>query len=251
MKVLVTRPEPDASRLAARLAASGIKAMVEPMMVVTAVDQRPPALEPDLEPGLEPSLELDLEGVQALAFTSANGVRAFALLSMERALPVFAVGAATAEAAREAGFEVVHVAAGDVEHLAALIAGMAEPEGGSIFHAAGKVVAGDLVGLLAARGFHVVRKVLYGAEPAAALSADLQRALRDGTLDAVTLYSPRTARIFAGLVSKAGLEAEVARLACYALSKNVASAAGALSWASMNIAAEPSEEALLALMEED
>lgn len=247
MKVLVTRPEPDASRLAARLAASDIKVMVEPMMVVTAVDQRPP----DLERGLEPSLELDLEGVQALAFTSANGVRAFAPLSKERALPVFAVGAATAEAAREAGFEVVHVAAGDVEHLAALIAGMAEPEGGSIFHAAGKVVAGDLVGLLAARGFHVVRKVLYGAEPAAALSADLQRALRDGTLDAVTLYSPRTARIFAGLVSEAGLEAEVARLACYALSKNVASAAAALSWASMNIAAEPSEEALLALMEED
>src|SRR5204863_98418 len=65
-----------------------------------------------------PDISVDLHGVAALAFTSANGVRAFADASGERSLKVFAVGAATALAARQAGFKSVLSADGDVEALA-------------------------------------------------------------------------------------------------------------------------------------
>ncbi len=78
MRVLVTRPEEDASALAAALAARGFDALVEPMLSVA------PA------PGVTPPLDLD--GVQALLFTSANGVRALARLTERRDLPAFTVG---------------------------------------------------------------------------------------------------------------------------------------------------------------
>ena len=45
-------------------------------------------------------------GVAALAFTSINGVSAFAELSDRRDLPTFCVGDATADAARELGVSV-------------------------------------------------------------------------------------------------------------------------------------------------
>jgi len=63
-----------------------------------------------------------LTGIAALAFTSRNGVAAFAALSDDRSLPVFTVGDATAEAARTAGFAAVRSAAGALEDLARLLA---------------------------------------------------------------------------------------------------------------------------------
>ena len=52
---------------------------------------------------------LDLDGVQALIATSANGVRAFAARDPRRSLPVCAVGDATARAASDAGFADVEL----------------------------------------------------------------------------------------------------------------------------------------------
>ena len=51
----------------------------------------------------------DLRPYRALAFTSANGVRAFAGKSTERNLPAYAVGERTAVALRAAGFTPVIV----------------------------------------------------------------------------------------------------------------------------------------------
>ncbi len=77
MRVLVTRPEEDAGALVAALAARGHETLVEPMLTVGPV------------PGVTPPL--DLEGVQALLFTSANGVRALARLAERRGSPGDAV----------------------------------------------------------------------------------------------------------------------------------------------------------------
>ena len=234
MKILVTRPEPDASRLAERLRGSGIEPVIEPMMQVADV-----------------SATLDLQGMQALAFTSANGVRAFSARDKDRSLPIFAVGQATALAARNEGFSSVHTAGGDVDHLAGLIGVILDPDDGPLLHVAGKVVAGDLGATLAVLGFQVERAVLYGTEPLAELSASLKSALQGKTLDGVTLYSPRTARIFDKLVQEAALTTPLASLTCYALSENVAKAASALTWAKIEVAQTPDEDALLELLEED
>jgi uroporphyrinogen-III synthase len=111
MRLLVTRPLDESQALAERLEARGHQAAIEPLLTIA----------PDL---LAP---LSLEGVQALLFTSANGVRAFALRSPRRDLPVYAVGPATAAAAREIGCATVESAGGDVRALAALVVTRLDP----------------------------------------------------------------------------------------------------------------------------
>ena len=90
-KIWITRAQPGADATAERVRALGHDAVVAPLLAVQVL----------------PDVEIDLRGVAALAFTSANGVRAFADANGERGLKVFAVGAATAQAARKAGFKSV------------------------------------------------------------------------------------------------------------------------------------------------
>lgn len=172
MRLWVTRARPGADATAARLAALGHEAVVAPLL----------AIEP-----LAPAIIL--EDVDALAFTSPNGVAAFARLSDRRDLPVFAVGDATAEAARTAGFAQVRSAGGDVGDLTALIAGAAP---GQVLHAGAREPAGDLIGELAARGVPARTAAVYAA--VAAPGAAGLEALAAGALDGVLIHSPRAAR---------------------------------------------------------
>ncbi|MBV8971147.1 MAG: uroporphyrinogen-III synthase, partial [Sphingomonadaceae bacterium] len=86
MHVVVTRPQPGAT--AARWRGRGATVTVAPLLDIAARPWTPPPGEPD-----------------AVAFTSANAVRlAGAGADRYRALPAFAVGEATAAAARAAGW---------------------------------------------------------------------------------------------------------------------------------------------------
>ena len=130
MRILITRPRDDAAGLAAKLTAAGHEVISEPMLEIRSL----------------PDVVLDLEGVQAILFTSANGVRMFAALDGRRDLPAFAVGDSTARAARDAGFSQVESAGGDVDDLVRLVRERLQPAAGAVLHAAGRDVAGDLAG---------------------------------------------------------------------------------------------------------
>lgn len=232
MLVLITRPLEEAEALAATLKARGLESLIEPLIAIKPLEAAVPAL----------------DGVQALLFTSANGVRAFAAGASQRDLPVFAVGARTAEVAREVGFERVESADGAVEDLARLVRKRLDPKKGALFHGAGAEVKGDLSAMLAPNGFEVRRTVLYEAMPASSLSGATLTALRDGRLDAVLFFSPRSAEIFVNLVRSAGVEGACGRLAAICLSPSVAEAARALRWREVSIASRSEQAALVELL---
>ncbi|MEE9479372.1 MAG: uroporphyrinogen-III synthase [Kiloniellales bacterium] len=229
MRVLITRLREDATPLAAELAALGHETLIEPLL--TIVPRR--------------DAEIDLAGVQAIAFTSANGARVFARLSPRRNLPVYAVGDSTAEAARRARFAEVESADGDVETLAALIATRLDPAAGAVFHAAARRVAGDLQGRLQAAGFAVSRVVLYDAEPIPAFSPATAAALRDGSIDAILFFSPRTGETFVSLMSEANLTHAYGRWHAICLSQAVADQVGDVSWRSLQVADRPTRAGLM------
>jgi len=232
MRVLVTRPREDAAGLVADLEARGHAVMLEPLLTIRPRD---PA---DWPAGHE--------NAQALLVTSANGARAFARLDARRDLPVYAVGDASAAAARALGFAEVHSAAGNVEDLAALVQRRLDPAQGPLLHPAAGRLAGDLQGALGAAGFVVLRAVLYDAVPVAALSADCMRALNDGLIDAATFFSPRTAAGFVTLVEAAGRTDTCRRVGAVCLSPAVAEALGGLDWRRIVVAERPDQAALLA-----
>lgn len=228
MRYLVTRPEPDAQATAEALATLGHEAVVDPMLRVV----------------LGPVGTLDLFGVQAVAMTSPNGVRALSDAAAIKALPVFAVGAATATLAREQGFQTVVSAEGDGAALGALIAAQTDPAAGAILWAHGHDKSHDLVGDLAARGFRARAIEVYRAEPASALSPATIAAMDAGSLDGVLVFSPRTGRTFLSCVEAAGLSDAARRLSVHVLSDKVAAPFRAAGFDTVVTAAKPTADAL-------
>jgi len=231
VRVLITRPRPAATALAAHLAGLGHEAVIEPLLTIVP--------DPDARARLAPALE----GAQALLFTSTNGVTSLAAASERRDLPAFAVGDGTATAARDAGFAEVQTAAGDVEALTALAAARLKPENGALVHASGHVVAGDLAGRLARLGFAVRSVPLYHAIAAHSLGAATAAAFRAGEIDAALFFSPRTAATFVRLARAAGIRCGAA--VGVALSAAVAAELEGLAWRRVVVADVPTEAAVL------
>jgi uroporphyrinogen-III synthase len=229
---LVTRPLEDAAAIAAALAARGIEAVVAPLVEIEVRRAAPP-----------------LVGVQAILATSANGVRAFCRQSGKRDLPLFAVGDASAAAARALGFATVESAGGNVEDLAALVCARLQPRDGGLLYPAGSIVAGDLAGQLSLLGFDVRRYVAYAARAVRELPPRARAAVADGLVDVVLLYSPRTAEIFRDLVGRAGLTENCRFLNVFCLSDAVARALLPLRFRDIRVAARPDQPALLALFD--
>jgi uroporphyrinogen-III synthase len=180
-KIWITRAQPGADATADRVRALGHDAIVAPLLAVRALDD----------------VAVDLGGVSALAFTSANGVRAFADICGERSLRVFAVGAATAQAARAAGFRLVLSADGDVDALAEGIALRRTELRGAVLHPGAAEPAGDLAGALEKHGVPARRLILYESAPVK-LEADAARTLLQA--DAALLHSQRAAQVLAALL---------------------------------------------------
>ncbi|MCG5243035.1 uroporphyrinogen-III synthase [Azospirillum doebereinerae] len=228
----------DAEPLVRRLDALGFACALEPMLSLVWLD------------GPEP----DLTDVQALLFTSANGVRGYARRTGRRDRPVYAVGDATATAAREAGFTQVESASGDVYALAELVRARLDPAGGGLLHVAGSKVAGDLAGLLGGAGFALRREALYDALPAGRLSEETATIFRTSDLNGVLFFSPRTARSFVKLLAEAGLVDRCRTVDAFCLSPAVAEAAraygdqGVTPWRSVRVAPRPEQDALLGLL---
>ncbi len=194
-------------------------------------------------------LLIDLAGVQAILFTSANGVRAFAALTPDREIPVYAVGDRTGAVAAENSFAQVESAGGDVEKLAALIVQRCDPNGGVLLHPAGTIVAGNLAGYLEGAGFEVRRSVIYNVHQATGINDEICTALLDGELDLVLFFSPRTAKTFVDLAISQGLESACERLEVLCLSNAVASAADPIMWRRVMVAPEPTQISLLATLD--
>ncbi len=236
MRLLVTRPEPEGRRTAALLQARGHDAILAPLLRVEPV--------PDVGFGPGPWA--------AVAFTSANAVRAVAAhprFPALAALPAFTVGARTREAAVSAGFSLVTSAEGGVDDLARLIAAQAEDASLPIVYFAGTERAGDLAGALADGGRAVETVIAYRA----AIVSDFDAAVREraaaGDIDAVLHYSPRSASAFLTAVAATGLRDFARSVKHFCLSPAVAAPLLAGGARRVNVAAAPTEGALLALID--
>jgi uroporphyrinogen-III synthase len=218
MRIWITRAEPGASRTADKLRALGHEPVVAPLLEVHAL------------PG-----PIDLDGVAALAFTSSNGVRAFAERSQERALPAFTVGDATAAAARKAGFHEVASASGDLDALADLIAAHAARLNGTVLAPGPREPAGDLPRALAAQGVTARALALYETLPVFP-----PRGM--GPVDAVLIHSPKAAERLAVVMG------EKTGPAAYCISAAAAAPLAGRPFARVEWAARPDEDSLFALL---
>ena len=210
MTALIVRSEPGAGAFVRRLAGEGIPAIACPVTAIHPLD----------------TAFAVSEKAQGVAFTSVNAVRFYARRGARTDLPAYAVGAATAEAARAAGFAVVHSADADVRGLTALIAERCRPAAGELVYPAARDVAGDLGKALETLGYIVVQPGLYEARSATALPEPAANALHTRTATSIALFSVRNAVEFVRLVVADGHETAVRGLVVCCLGEAVAEAYG-------------------------
>ena len=208
--LLVLRPEPGASATARLAEARGLAASCRPLFAVAPIAWSPP----------------DRNDFDAIMMTSANAARhAGAGLDRYLALPLFAVGARTAEAAHAAGFTSIRTGTGDAAQLIAQAVAQGVRR---MLHVCGAdlIEAGDA-------GLRITPIPVY-----ASLEIDPPPFLGDAGDHVTLLHSPRAAVRFAALSPPR----DQCRIA--AISAATLAAAGA-DWADAAVAIHPTDSALL------
>jgi uroporphyrinogen-III synthase len=204
---MVTRPNAEATE--AKLRQRGHEVVARPLMAFEPVSWHagPP---------------------QAVMLTSPQAARC---IETPWQVPVYAVGSATAAAAREAGFTDVRDGGGNVQSLVDRVAAAGIVQ---ILHLAGA----DRTPVSVPPSLRIDTVIVYRARllPMAELS----------DVDRVLLYSARTAAHFAAECDRLQVPRENVGLAV--LSEAIATAAGA-GWRDIVVADQPSEEALLAAID--
>lgn len=172
--LLLTRPRAAATRFALEASARWPDAtvVISPLMEIAAVGEVP-----------------RLDAIDGVIFSSANAV---ARIGPGRGLPAWCVGARTAEAALEAGFQA-EVAGETADEMVAHLA--AERPAGRILHLHGVHQRGDAAGRLAKAGLSVEGVVVYD-QRSVAPDTPFFDALAARPL-IVPLFSPRSATLFA------------------------------------------------------
>lgn len=209
MRLVVLRPEPGASATVARAQALGLEAVARPLFVIEPIAWDAP----------------DPATFDALLLTSANAARqAGPQLAKLAALPVHAVGAATAAAAERAGLTVAAVGEGGVAALLAML-----PDNLRLLHLAGEDQAP-----FAPRQAITTLPVYRSApiDPAPDLNAFAPALL--------LVHSPRAGSRLAEVVS------DKSRFGIAAISPAAAEACGP-GWDAVTAAELPSDSSLLSL----
>ena len=232
MRVLITRPEREATTLAAALAERGHVPVIAPLFRLEIL--RPPA-----------DFAATLAASQAVLLTSANGARALAEASDQRGRPILAVGDTTASTAEGLGFSSVQSAAGDGAALAEQARRQLDPASGPLLHVSGVDVALDLADALKPAGFEVKRFALYDAREEAELPDSARAALQARALDVATFFSPRASEHFARLVQEAGLAGSLADVTAIAISPAALQPLSALPFKATVAAARPTRQSVL------
>lgn len=232
-RVLVTRPEPGASRTAAALAEAGLEPVVLPFTRTVGL----PVPEDRIAAA---------GGCAAVVVTSAKALThaPAALLATLAGKPVFAVGDATAAAVPADAGRVLS-ADGDAHALADLVAGEL-PEGKAVLYLCGRVRTGALERELSDAGYTPVLIETYDVEKVSHMTDMVLRTLRDAPPDAIMFHSGVSAGLFLEAVADQDLNEVLKKIDFFVISERVARRLDALPARSVTASPEPRDDALVA-----
>lgn len=230
--VLVTRPEPGATRTAERLAALGLTPLVLPLTEI---------------------LPLPVEKLSghydAVAITSANALRHAPedILASLYHLPCFVVGEATAALARSNGFKRVLTGNGDGTSLAAKV-NNSTPSGTNLLYLTGQVRSSQFETIIGQSGRVVTPVAVYDAILKSYETDYLTELFKSSPVDFCLLYSMRGAEAFLDAIKSAGVIHLFENTEFLCLSANIEAVISGQGFGSIRIAIRPDEAALFELL---
>jgi uroporphyrinogen-III synthase len=231
MTILITRPQPDATRLAKCLQGEGYSTLIDPLLKIKFMD-----------------VTLDIKETQAIIVTSLNGVRALAQACSERDHLLYTVGSGSAEEAQSLGFKNVRYASGNTHALTRKILHDLSPAKGRVIYVCGDVVRGDIMRELNLQGFETERHMIYRTKEATAFTAKTLKAFKAAEISLILFFSPRTVDIFVKLLQQSSLEPVCESITALCLSTAVRDRLKGLHWKSIQVPERPSQLELLKLI---
>jgi len=235
--VLITRPAEDAHETALLIRGMGFDVMHAPSL--------------EIQDTGEPLPDFVSDG---LIFSSAHAVRAF----MRREPPpeyfsriVFAVGAHTAQLARDSGFLDVQSAHGTMTNLVALIRRSFTPPR-VLVHISGADIREDPArSLPLTEGWNIRRAILYRAVPVGHIPDAVLHALQMKQFAAILFYSARSAESFLNALVRAWPQASCNATRALCLAPPVVESVHKfkLPWAGVHVSKTPDQAGMMALLE--
>ena len=233
MRILITRPLTESLICSERLIALGHSVIIEPLLTINFNQKQ----------------TISLGGIYAILITSGNGVRALALATLIRDIPLYVVGAVTAKIAMEARFSKIVAANSSVNSLFNLVIDQVKHDSGKLLHITGPEVKGDLVANLERLGYNVERRVLYGRTLAAAFTTKAYKALDNDLIDAVLFFSQSAAKVFVKLIIGENLATKISNLVLFCSSSDIAKELEGLESKLIIVTSEPTTESMIKQIE--
>ena len=226
--ILLTRPHEDSHLMAQELAKHGVDSFIAPLFEIEFIPQ---AFEPN--------------NFDAFIFTSKNAVRVYCQHYDIRDKAVFAVGAATAELAKQLGFKQITTANGTVDELIKTITRSVTDYKLKLIHIAGEEVTGDLAQELLTSDLICKEIMLYRKHYVRNLHQETIAKISKNAFHGIVFLSPNTASAFNQLIEKHELCDSIKLCTAFCISKNTADKLIAKWWENIAVAKEPNQKALI------
>lgn len=223
--ILLTRPKDRSEAFAKEIEQCGWTSTIWPLLKI-----RPLLTEP----------VMPQEG-QSLIFTSVNAVDAMPE-PVPRQASAICVGAATAAAARRRGITSITDVSGDAQKLVQTLLAR-EPQ--QYLHVRGAKTRGDIATSLTHAGSPTDEIIAYEAVASDHTPKKMEAAILAGKIDAVALFSPRSAAILVRLI-KVEWFSRLSTATAFAISPATAEPLRDMGFAKVVVAEEPSGSAMRA-----
>jgi len=237
MRLLVTRPEPDATCLANQLRELGHDPILQPLFQFKPL----------------PFNMARFTEAGSLLISSGNALRALSAVDGMPdilRLPVFCVGKQTAHKASAFGFIDIVAVAQTGAALAERIVDRIEPRHLPVLHVTGEHQAFDFQSYFANHRIPFYTLSVYQMQAADSFDARLLHCFKTKFIDGVIILSPRTAEVYVDLCQKHCLTNIAEKIQYYCLSEAVALMLNKLEPETVWTATNPSLEAVFMLLTE-
>lgn len=221
-KVWITRSLPGALKTQDVLKSKGYEGIAAPLLEIC-----PPYTRPD-----------PLPEKAVLIITSKNGGLYLSQHTERRHWPMIAVGDATAAYLKVLGFENTVSASGTSHDVIALVKTLYREDTRPIIHVGGRYVRGQIMETLRASGFKAEHRVFYDSQP-----VDKLPMLDFGTISQVMVYSPMAAQVLRDF------SPDIAHISAISISEETDKALEGLALKQRLIADQPTENAMLRLLD--
>ena len=190
MHILLTRPLEDSHKLILKFQSLGHIVSNIPLISIEKVNYE----------------NLDFSKFNGIIFTSSNAIEHLEIKNINKRIDCFCVGNATEAMAKNAGFQNIYSASGNVNNLKEIILQNFESSKGQLLYVSGEVISNDLDKQLILEGYNVERIINYKAIQVEKFNSELIEQLKQKMPDIVYVYSQNSAVSFLNLIMNYSLQ---------------------------------------------